>query len=141
MFTSANKAIDSYKKVRLENGVDAASPHALILMLFDGAMFSLATASHAMKEGRVAEKGKAISEAISIISSGLQASLNAEAGGELAGRLNSLYDYMCDRLLHANLRNDPAAVDEIAGLLAELRSAWREIGSDSAVISGDQEAA
>lgn len=141
MFSTANKAIDSYNKVRIENSVEAASPHALILMLFDGAAFSLATAAHALKEGRVAEKGKAISEAISIISSGLQASLNTEAGGELASRLNALYDYMCDRLLHANLRNDLAAIEEVSRLLDELRGAWKEIAKDSAAISGNKEAA
>lgn len=141
MFSVPSKAIDSYNKVRLENGVDSANAHTLILMLYDGAALSLATAASAMRDGRTSDKGKAISEVISIISSGLQASLNIEAGGELAVRLNALYDYMCERLLHANLKNDTAALDEVSALLEELRGAWREIAKDSAAISGDQEAA
>lgn len=140
MFSTA-KPIDSYSKVGLETGVDAANPHTLILMLFDGAMLSLATAGQALKERRIGEKGKAISDAISIISSGLQASLDTQAGGEIATRLDSLYDYMCDRLLYANLKNDLTAIEEVSSLLDELRGAWREIAKDTSAISGNGEGA
>lgn len=141
MFSTTHNPIDSYNKVKLEIGVDGANPHALILMLFDGAVLALATASQALQDGNVAAKGKSISAAISIISSGLQSSLDIEAGGELAIRLNALYDYMCDRLLRANLKNDSAAIAEVSGLLDELRGAWREIAKDSAAISGNKETA
>ena len=54
-------------------------------------------------------------------------SLDEEKGGDLAGRLGSLYDYMVLRLLQANLKNDDKALEEVAGLISELHSAWREI--------------
>jgi flagellar protein FliS len=38
--------------------------------------------------------------------------------------LASLYDYMQRRLLHANLKNDTAAIDEVAELLRDLKQAW-----------------
>jgi len=136
-FSSSRKATDAYARVGLETGVSAANPHKLIMMLFDGAVLSLGVATQAMKDNQTAAKGRAISDAISIISSGLQASLDIEAGGELAQRLNALYDYMCQRLLFANLRNDPAAVSEVARLLDELRSAWAEIAKDAPAISGN----
>ena len=31
------------------------------------------------------------------------------------------------RLLEANLRNDPAAIDEVAGLVREVKTAWDAI--------------
>ena len=43
--------------------------------------------------------------------------------------LDRLYDYMQRRLLEANLRNDPAIIDEVSGLLKTVKSAWDEIGS------------
>jgi flagellar protein FliS len=34
---------------------------------------------------------------------------------------------MCDRLLYANLKNDAAALDEVHGLLEDLKGAWEQI--------------
>lgn len=137
MFSTASKSIAAYNKVHLENGVDVANPHRLILMLFDGAILSLGSAAQAMREGNVGEKGKLISSTLGIISGGLQASLNLQVGGELSERLNGLYDYMCQRLLLANLHNDIAAIEEVANLLSELRSGWQEIATDPAVVQSN----
>ena len=72
-----------------------------------------------------------ISKAINIVDNGLKASLDAEAageaGGDIVGNLSSLYDYVVQRLLLANLRNDVQALDEADRLLDHLASAWREI--------------
>ncbi len=141
MFGTQGKSADSYAKVGLETGVDAANPHRLITMLLDGAILSLSKALQAMRDKNTEEKGRAISVAIDIISSGLQASLDITAGGDLAERLSALYDYMCTRLLHANLHNDPAAVEEVVELLREIRDAWKEIADDPAVVSGNKSAA
>ncbi|MFT4174692.1 MAG: flagellar export chaperone FliS, partial [Rhodocyclaceae bacterium] len=69
---------------------------------------------------------------IEIISMGLKASLDSEAGGELAHRLGRLYDYMCERLLFANAQNNEGALTEVSGLLDELKSAWEQIGAQVA---------
>jgi flagellar protein FliS len=135
MFASSSKAIASYNKVGLETGVDGANPYRLIMMLMDGAILSLGRAAQALKEKRIAEKGREISIAIDIISSGLQASIDLEAGGEIAARLNSLYDYMCTRLLYANLHSDLAVIQEVSSLLGEIKGAWEEIANDPAVAS------
>ena len=58
----------------------------------------------------------------------MRASLDLEAGGNLAQNLYALYDYMARRLLHANINNDGAALDEVLGLLNEIHSAWIAIG-------------
>lgn len=135
MFSSANRPIDAYNKVGLETGVDMSNPHRLILMLLDGAIFTLGSAGQAMKDRKIAEKGKLISSAISIISGGLQASIDKKEGGELAERLDALYNYMCTRLLQANLHNDLAAIQEVSALLGEIKAGWEEIANDPAVAS------
>jgi flagellar protein FliS len=122
----------AYKKVGIETGIEAADPHKLVLMLFEGAQLSLAAASVHMRRGdpqEIARKGEAISKAINIISNGLKVSLDMDSGGDLAVKLAALYDYMCVRLLHANLHNQPAILDEVSHLLAELKGAWEQIGS------------
>lgn len=135
------KPAAAYAKVGLETGVVNADPHKLILMLFDGAILAVSNAIGHMERKEIAAKGMAISRAIDIVSSGLQLSLNKEAGGELAQRLDALYDYLCDRLLHANLKNDKAALEEVCRVLMELRDAWQEIASDPAVLSKNTTAA
>jgi flagellar protein FliS len=135
MFVSSKKHIDAYNKVGLETGVDMSSPHRLVLMLLDGAILTLGSAGQAMKDNKIAEKGKLISSAINIISSGLQASIDKKDGGEIAERLDALYDYMCTRLLQANLRNDLAAIREVSALLSEIKAGWEEMANDPAVAS------
>lgn len=125
----------AYRQIGLETQAQSASPHALVLMLFDGALLAVANAQHHMRANHVAEKGQAISRAIEIIASGLQASLDLESGGELALRLEALYEYMGQRLLHANLHNDQPALAEVAQLLGELKDAWEKIADDPMVLS------
>ncbi|MBI4998514.1 MAG: flagellar export chaperone FliS [Rhodocyclales bacterium] len=137
MYPSTASPADAYTKVGIETGVSGASPHKLILMLFDGAIMAIGSAARQMQANQIAEKGQSISKAIDIITNGLDASLDMKVEGELGARLSALYEYMCARLLHAGIKNDRAALDEVAGLLAELRSAWEEIADDPAVLSAN----
>lgn len=121
----------AYARVGVESGVMSASPHKLIVMLFDGGIGFIRAARLHMQAGRVAAKGEAISKAIDVVG-GLSSALDHERGGELAGRLESLYDYVSDLLLKANLENSVARLDEAERLLADIASAWREIGATAA---------
>jgi flagellar secretion chaperone FliS len=133
MFGSKQFGVNAYAKVGVETGVSSASPHQLIVMLFDGAMKALGAAIVNMKANNIAAKGEAISKAILIIDSGLRASLDKKAGGEIAEGLDSLYEYMGARLLQANLKNDVTILEEVQKLLGDLRSAWTAIGNSPAV--------
>ena len=132
MFGSRQTGVNAYAKVGMETGVVAASPHKLIVMLFDGALVSITNALMNMRSGNIGEKGKAISKAIMIIDSGLRAALDKKVGGEIAEGLDALYEYMSGRLLTANLKNDPAILEEVQRLLMELRDAWNQIGDTPA---------
>lgn len=122
-----NAMLKAYSDTDYESMVDQASPHGLILLLFDGAIQAIAKASFAIKTNDVAAKCKAITHAYSIIQSGLQLSLDMKVGGELATNLNDLYDYILDRLLVANIKNEVEALEESSRLLGELRGAWASI--------------
>ena len=141
MFTSMNNPSATYARIGVETGVAAANPHQLILMLFDGALLALATASHALQQGQIAERGQAISRAIDIISNGLKVSLSADDTSGLSDKLAALYDYMTERLLSANLKADKKIIAEVSGLLRELRGAWEEIARDPAVVSASRKLA
>lgn len=137
MFPTFSDPTATYRKVGLETQLESASPHKLVVMLFDGALVAIANAQRHMENKEIAAKGMAISKAIDIIANGLQASLDMESGGAIAAQLEALYEYMGHRLLQANLRNDVAALKEVAGLLQEIKSAWEQIADDPAVLSSN----
>ncbi|PMC21647.1 flagellar protein FliS, partial [Klebsiella aerogenes] len=118
----------AYAQVSLESSAMSASPHQLIVMLFDGALNALLRARILMNQGDIAGKGLALSKAINIIDNGLKSGLDHQQGGEIADNLAALYDYMKRRLMQANLHNDEAAIVEVVKLLENIADAWRQIG-------------
>jgi flagellar protein FliS len=133
MFGSMQRGVNAYAKVGLETSVISASPHKLIVMLYDGALVAIKSAASHMAAGHIAEKGAAISKALDIINNGLRASLDKKGGGDIAENLDSLYVYMSERLLAANLNNAPAMLEEVRTLLLDLRDTWVQIGEKPAV--------
>ncbi len=138
MFGSSQvRGANAYAKVGIETGVIAASPHKLIVMLFDGAIVAISNAVQHMHQGEIAAKGHSISKAISIIENGLRASLDKKAGGDIAGSLDALYEYMTARLLKANLENSEAMLTEVQNLLRDLKTSWEAIAPSSEMTSDD----
>lgn len=117
-----------YQSVNTEVQV---SPHQAVALLLQGALDRLSSAKGCMARGETAEKGSAIGQALSIIDA-LRSSLDLARGGEIARNLDDLYDYMQRRLLQANLYNQAAALDEAAGLLGKIQSAWSAIAPNVA---------
>ncbi|TXI16557.1 MAG: flagellar export chaperone FliS [Nitrosomonas sp.] len=128
MYAAINNGVSAYQRIGVETSVQSADPHKLILMLFEGAQEALAKARLHMHRNEISEKGRMISKAIMIIDHGLKASLDMNAGGDLAIKLQALYEYMAHRLLIANIQDNVEIVDEVDGLLFELHDAWKKIG-------------
>lgn len=119
----AMSAMKQYQSVNTNAQLVDATPHRLIQMLMEGGLARLAQAKGAMERNDVALKGTLIGKTIDIVG-GLRQGLNLEAGGEVAANLDNLYIYMTTRLVEANRKNDPAVLDEVAGLLREIKSGW-----------------
>ncbi|CAM7111005.1 flagellar export chaperone FliS [Leclercia adecarboxylata] len=128
--------VQSYQQIGVESAVMNASPHQLIVLLFDGAHSALVRARLFLEAGQLPEKGEALSKAINIIDNGLKAGLNMEVESDLPENLAALYDYMVRRLLHANLRNDAEAIVEVEVLLNNIADAWKQIGPNATSIAG-----
>ena len=128
MFGSVKYGANAYANVGVETGVAAASPHKLISMLLEGAMTAVTSAMSQIGIKDIPGKGQSISKAINIIDNGLRASLNKDVGGDIALNLDALYEYMSMRLMLANIKNDTQILQEIHGLLGDIRGAWDAIG-------------
>ncbi|MBD3610220.1 MAG: flagellar export chaperone FliS [Gammaproteobacteria bacterium] len=130
---SKKSALSQYKKVGTESDAAFANPHRLIQMLFNGALEKISIARGAMERGEIAKKGEHIGWAISIIE-GLRTSLDKDTGGEIAENLESLYVYIEERLVLANIDNDLEIMDEVVRLLNTVKSAWDEISGEAAAL-------
>lgn len=122
--TSPNLA--GYKAYQT-NKYQTASPHRLILMLYNGAIQFANNAVQAIQEKNIAETNKWIQKTQDIIYE-LLSSLNTKEGGQLARNLQNLYFYMIDRLIEANIKKDEEPLHEVIKIIQEIKSSWEEIG-------------
>ncbi|QEY59169.1 flagellar export chaperone FliS [Pseudomonas sp. C27(2019)] len=125
---NAMTAMRQYQSVNNQAQAIEADPHRLIQMLMEGGLTRLAQARGAMERNQTALKGELLSKAIGIVG-GLRQALDVQKGGELAENLDRLYEYMTTRLMEANLKNDPAIVEEVSDLLREVKSGWDAIAA------------
>jgi flagellar protein FliS len=123
---SSRSSLAAYRSVAAHSGVDAADPHRLIVMLMDGALERLSSARGAMEHGDMDARNRLIHRAVAIVEE-LRASLNLEAGGEIAANMADLYEYCGRQLVRANAENRPDVLDEVSHLLREIRGAWIQI--------------
>lgn len=123
---SARSLANQYRDTGVSSAVLDASPHQLITLMLAGARERARLAIACLDRGDLVRKAQAISEASTIVAA-LDGALNLEAGGEIAGGLQALYDYAQRRLLAANAENDAEPLREVDSLLGEIESAWRAI--------------
>ncbi|MBT8101231.1 MAG: flagellar export chaperone FliS [Gammaproteobacteria bacterium] len=138
--TPTGEAAKQYQKLDTHSNVSTASPHRLIQLMMERALAKIGIAKGHLQREEAALKGSSIGDAIGIIN-GLQASLNHKAGAELSANFDALYDYMMRRLLEANMHNEPTILDEVSGLLQELKEAWDAIADQVDVMSDSNEQA
>ncbi|MDO5611470.1 MAG: flagellar export chaperone FliS [Pseudomonadota bacterium] len=120
-----------YQQTSVQSAVLDATPHQLVALMLSGARSRLKLAAACIDIGDLPRKGKALAEAGAIIGE-LDASLNREAGGDVADGLAALYDYAMRRLVEANAGNQPGPVREVDELLGEIESAWSAIAREAA---------
>jgi flagellar protein FliS len=118
-----SSAARAYAAVGTHGRVTETDSHGLILLLFEGALERIDLARAAIQRGDVPAKAEAITKAMRIVES-LRASLNMDAGGGLAAKLDELYEFCGRRLLVANARGDASVLDEARDVLLQLRSGW-----------------
>ncbi len=127
MYAAPHKhGLKHYTDIHNATGVVDNSPHRLIQMLMEGLLARINSAKGAIAHGDLEAKSVYISKAIGIVG-GLNESLNLEQGGELAANLHQLYDYMSSRLLQASHENSVEKLDEVAGLMRDIKEAWDAI--------------
>lgn len=126
----ANRTRNQY----LQSQVETASPTRLVVMLYEGAIRFSKQGVEAMNAQRFEDKNYYLVKAQRIIAE-LLGSLNREAG-DVTSNLMRLYMYMLERLVDANVKDDPKPLQEVIGMLEELRESWIEIDKIAAQSAG-----
>jgi flagellar secretion chaperone FliS len=110
----------SYK----QNSVNTASPGELTLMLYNGCLKFIHQAKKAIDEKNIQDKNNSILRAQDIIRE-LMVTLNPDV--EISKQMLTLYDYMLNRLIEANIKNDKEILNEVEGLVTEFRDTWKQV--------------
>lgn len=101
----------------------AATPHQLVIMLFNGLMDELVRAKGHINSLRYERKATSISKCIDILNA-LTSALDYERGGELALQLAGLYDYCVYRLYDASNSMSIEQIAEVEAILGNIREGW-----------------
>jgi flagellar protein FliS len=109
----------AYRKTQVET----ASPEALILMLYDGALRFMSQAEIAFEEKNIEQISNLLLR-IQAIFAELMSALDKEKGGEIAVNLERLYVFFLEKLGDANMKKDPIPLTEIKPLVQNLRNTW-----------------
>lgn len=110
-------AAEAYKRQQILT----ATPEALTLMLYNGALRFMAEGRDALEKKDFEEANISLQKAQNIITE-FRVTLNMEY--EIAHQLMPLYNYVYDRLVEANLKSDVSKIDEAKHIITELRDAW-----------------
>jgi flagellar protein FliS len=111
----------AYRKTQIET----ASPEALILMLYDGAIKFMGQAEIAFEENNIEQISNLLLR-IQAIFTELLTALDKEKGGEIAVNLERLYVFFLEQLGEANVKKDPKPLAEIKPLVIDLRNTWEQ---------------
>lgn len=117
--TTAANACESY----VENGVLTANPAELTLMLYDGCIKFLKQARLFIDRNDINKAHNAFVRAQDIITE-LVNSLNMGYG--ISENLVSIYEYMLNQIINANVEKNAALTEPVIELLVDLRDTWQK---------------
>ena len=112
--------INPYQKYR-QNSVTGANPGQLTLMLYNGAIKFIKSAIISLEKKDIIDTNTSIIRAQEII---LYLADTLDHKYEISKNLSSLYDYIHQRLVQANIKKDTLILEEVCTFLEELRDTW-----------------
>ncbi|ODU21638.1 MAG: flagellar export chaperone FliS [Sphingomonas sp. SCN 67-18] len=118
---------ETYRAVDVASRAGGASPHELIMMLYEDLLRELRVAALATEKRDYATKSAKLTKALAILFA-LEAGLDFNAGGEVAETLSRFYRGARETIMRASLDHDPALLLDVAANVSEIADSWRMIG-------------
>lgn len=113
--------LGAYKKT----SIHTASKEQILLMLYQAAIKHCKKAIEAIDEGDIPKKGENVAKLQDIVIE-LNNSLDHTVGGDIAGELNSLYDFILHSSTQANINIDKKPLEGCLEVLQTLYEGWTE---------------
>lgn len=110
---------ESYK----QQSVMTMTPGEMLLMLYDEILKELNASQIALKSKNYTEANRALQKVQKILNH-LKSTLDYKY--DVSKNLSLLYDFFIRRVIHANIKKDISAVDEIIPLIADLRNTYAQ---------------
>lgn len=108
----------------LRSAVLTATSEQLVLMLYDGAIRFARQAKDALAHRNFETSCEKLLRAQRIVQE-LQAGIREEVDPALARQMRALYDFIYERLVRANMRQEAGPIDEALKILEHQRETWR----------------
>ncbi|MCV2401494.1 flagellar export chaperone FliS [Marinomonas sp. C2222] len=135
-----SKGIQAYRKDSLKSDLASADPHRVIQLLMQGALEKLALGKGCIERSDWEGKSTSLTRAVEIINA-LKDALDRDVNPELVDNLDMLYEYMTMRITEASVSKDISIIDQVMGLLLQIKGAWDQItpADKQAAYQGQQE--
>lgn len=119
MHQAYRSPVQRYHEVQTQT----ASPGEILLALYEGIFRFLNAARRLLNEGQKGQASQQIRKAHAIISE-LYIALDNDKAPELCANLRNVYEFCLERLMHASIRSNQPAIDDVLRVLTPLREAW-----------------
>lgn len=106
-----------------QNSIMTASPEELTLMLYNGAIKFINLGKHHIENKEVEKANEAIKRAQDII---YELNNTLDMTYEVSNNLRSIYTFVLEKLVDANIKKDVKFLDEASPLIEEIRDTWKE---------------
>jgi len=113
----------AYQEIDLHTQIEGASAHELVDLMYKGALTKIARAKGFIQQDNRTEKGQELGKVVLILTELLD-TINRSEPNQVADNLESLYTYIREIVLAANVENDTEKLDEARNLLNHLRESW-----------------
>ncbi len=123
---SQNNAYGQYKT----NSINFASKDQLLLMLLDGSVKFSKIARQAIKDKNIPLANENNKKTQNIFYE-LIYSLDLAKAGDWGKSLVSVYKFIIDRLVQANIKKDVSIMDEVIPIIEEVKNTWNEAYKES----------
>ncbi|MEB3246088.1 MAG: flagellar export chaperone FliS [Vampirovibrionales bacterium] len=127
MSAQAYAHLQKNQQAYLTQQILTATPEQILILLYDGAIQAIKQAKLALQKQPqdIMASHNNLKRAQNIIMEFMN-TLDFEIGGDVATRLYALYEYLYMRLVHANIKKDIDALNEVLAHMQQLKETWQE---------------
>jgi len=114
-----SQAVSRYQ----QNDVFSMSPARRVVFLYGQALAGLRQAGRHLERGEIESRSRCLTRAREILGE-LLTTLDFEQGGDIARNLAGLYAWFMSETVEIDFKPDPARLERMTLMVAELHAAW-----------------